>query len=249
MSLEKFEYYSNDLGVIYHGDCLEILPELPQVDLVLTDPPYRGDFGHGGGLMTGTRLKTQTTIIEKVGSSPDFDVTIYLPLILKSAESSLIWCSCKQLPELLGFIGDRFNLITWVKTNPVPLVNNKLLNDCEYCVCFLGKKFRYPQIPYKEKRTAYIMKNGQDIHIDHPTVKPIELIIMNLKQFSVKDNTVLDPFLGSGTTAVACCKLNRRFIGIEKEEKYCEIAAKRLEQYRTGLTPAEQDAGQGTLFV
>ena len=63
------------------------------------------------------------------------------------------------------------------------------------------------------------------------------------------DGVILDPFLGSGTTAEAAMMLNRHCIGIELEEKYCEIAAKRCEQARTGLTPAEQAEGQMTLFT
>jgi len=241
-------YYENALVTIYHGDCLDILPKLEPADLMLTDPPYRGDFAHEGGLMTGSRLKTHNEINDDVGSSPDFDISVYMPILLKSAKSSLVWCSCKQLPDLLKFVGERFNVITWVKTNPVPLVNNKLLNDCEYCVCFLNKGFHYPDIPYKEKSTAYINKNGQDVSIDHPTPKPIEIILKNINQFSSKGESIIDPFCGSGTTGVGCMKMDRKCVLIDDKEKYCEMSAKRCEQAKTGLTFEEQDAGQMLLF-
>ena len=197
------KYPEDFINKIIQGDCLEVMKYIPNksIDLVLTDPPYRGDFGHEGGMMTGNRLKNHQEIIRSVGSSPDFDIKKFLPTILEKGKNSLIWCSCKQLPEIFSFTKRRFNLITWVKTNPVPLSNNKLLNDCEYCVCFLDDSFHYPEIPTSEKKTAYIMKNGQDRQIDHPTPKPIELIIKNLEQFSLPGDLVLDPFVGSGTTA------------------------------------------------
>lgn len=233
-------YYQDDACTIYHGDCRDILPHLEPVDLVLTDPPYRQDFAHGGGLMVGSRLKTHEQILQKVGSGAGFDITEYLPSIIKSGNCALIWCSCKQLKEILPFTGDRFNVLTWVKTNPVPLTNNKMLNDVEFCVCFLGNKFKYPKCDFNLKRTAVVMKNGQENNIDHPTVKPIKLIKQNIECFSNINDTILDPFMGSGTTLVAAKQLNRKAIGIEIEEKYCEIAVKRLAQGVIDLTSIER---------
>lgn len=82
----------------------------------------------------------------------------------------------------------------------------------------------------------------------HPTQKPLRVMEFCLEMSKEKD-LVCDPFLGSGTTAVACMKKKRNCIGIDLSEKYCEIAAKRCEEVKTGLTIEEQDSGQGFLFV
>ena len=228
---EKYVYYReyNPDIIVMLGDCLTIMPLLPKVDLVVTDPPYKQDFAQGGGLMVGKRRETHKQILEDVGSSPEFDISIYIPIILKAAETSLIWCSCRQLPQLFKFVGERFNLLTWVKTNPTPLTNNKMLNDTEFCICLLGDSFSYPDVSFEEKRTAIVMKNGADNLIHHPTVKPINLMKRTIKSFSNGTTSILDPFLGSGTTAVAAKELKRNFIGIEINVKYCEIAKKRLQ--------------------
>lgn len=83
---------------------------------------------------------------------------------------------------------------------------------------------------------------------NHPTVKPVDLMEYLVKLVSREGAIVLDPFAGSGTTGLACINLKRNCIGIEKEEKYCEIIKKRCEHKRTVLTPAEKKAGQMTLF-
>ena len=230
MSLPK-PYYQDESCTIYNADCREVLPLLPKVDLVLTDPPYRQSFHEGNGLIKGSRAKTYKQIRETVGSSPDFDITKFIPLLKRVSSNLLIWCSCKQLQELIALAGSRFNILVWVKSNPIPLVKNKLLNDTEFCVCILDDKFKYPNdIPFDLKRTAVVLKNGQENSIDHPTVKPINLIQRNIKCFSNQKETILDPFMGSGTTLRAAKDLNRKAIGIEIEEKYCEIAARRLQQ-------------------
>ncbi len=119
--------------------------------------------------------------------------------------------------------------------------------------CRNGTGFSHwePVLLYGENRFSYDAKafnaNTGASGYGHPCAKPLSLWIWLIEQ-SKTDGVILDPFLGSGTTAVAAMQLNRRFIGIEIEEKYCEIAAKRCEQARTGLTPEEQEAGQQLLF-
>ena len=92
--------------------------------------------------------------------------------------------------------------------------------DCEYIWTSFDKVARI------HKQRPMNMDGGKV----HPTQKPLNLFMKLLKEFSMQNNIVLDPFFGSGTTGVACEKLNRKWIGIEKEEKYCEIAKTRIKQ-------------------
>lgn len=120
-------------------------------------------------------------------------------------------------------------LLTWHKSNPVPTCNNKYLSDTEYLLFFREKG-----VPifgeYKTKKKYYVMQtNKKDKELyNHPTVKPLE-IIENLVINSSKENdVVLDCFMGSGTTGVACRKLGRNFIGIEIEKEYFKTALSRI---------------------
>ena len=212
-------YYDDGKGiVIYHGDCRDILPHLPKVDLVLTDPPYQISAASGG---IGGRRQYLTDIRGKIDGG--FDVSI-----LRQFENWFVFCGKEQLPQMFELVdGKRWMLITWNKPNPTPLVNNNYLPDTEYIFhCFnSGRLFG----EFRDK-SRFILHPVEQNDYQHPTVKPLTVINKLVKLGSVIGDTILDPFMGSGTTLRAAKDLGRKCIGIDITEKYCEIAARRLGQ-------------------
>ena len=148
-----------------------------------------------------------------------------------------LWCSQKQLFPLIEYFVEgkkcNFNLITWHKTNPIPACGNKYLTDTEYCLFFREKGVKiYGE--FSTKFTYYVTPlNQKDKKLyNHPTIKPLN-IIQNLVVNSSKEcDIILDPYLGSGTTAVACVNTNRRYIGFELDKDYYNIACKRLDEVK-----------------
>ena len=143
-----------------------------------------------------------------------------------------IWCNKEQIKQYLEYFeGCNMDLLTWHKTNPVPTCNNKYLSDTEYLLFFREKGVKVYG-SYQTKRKFYVTqtnKKDKDKY-KHPTVKPVEIMENIITNSSQEGETVLDCFMGSGTTGVACVNTNRRFIGMEKEEKYFEIAKQRIEE-------------------
>ena len=194
---------------IYHGDCREILPQLPPVDLVLTDPPY------GVGMDYGAFIDTPGNVRKLVDST--------MPIILQSAKRVALTCATRQIVW--------YPPSTWVLCwfNRAGTGMNPWGFTCWQPVLVYGKD------PYLENkmgsRPDYIELSEGASTKDHPCAKPLKFWKKLLSRVSVMStDVVLDPFLGSGTTAEACKALNRRCIGIELEERYCEIAAKRCSQ-------------------
>lgn len=208
-------YFETKNGKLYHGDCLEILPELEPVDLVLTDPPYgvKRDRGFGGA----TGFAGKGAAIARREYPDSWDSAIPLPevfeLLLDKAPLSLIFGGnyfAHILPQSTHWI-------VWDKKNTMPTFGDAELiwtNSTRKSIKIVT--FEYNGLIGKE--TARV----------HPTQKPM-LLIANLIEQYLKGQVVLDPYFGSGTTGVACEELNRKWIGIEISEKYCEIAAKRIE--------------------
>jgi len=213
-------YYQDDYCTIYLGDCREILPELPKVDLVLTDPPYDVQAGAGGGAF-GNRDHLVNT-----GGFTDGGVDYSF---LDGFENWFCFCSLKQLPELLerGNRMERMNLLTWNKSNPVPTCCNKYLPDVEYIVHGFSKGRLFGEFQDKSLFHVYPCGNKETIH---PNEKPLSVIGRLVRLGTEENNVILDPFAGSGTTLRSAKDLRRKAIGIEIEEKYCEIAARRLAQ-------------------
>lgn len=117
----------------------------------------------------------------------------------------------------------------WHKSNPAPLCNHKYLNDIEYWVYIKGDKSKILG-DYHSKSMVYssqINKKDKKLY-GHPTIKPVEVLEKFLTNHSILGSTILDPFMGSGSTGVACKNLNRKFIGIELDEEYFKIAQKRI---------------------
>ena len=194
-------YYQDSLVTIYLGDCREFDLAALGVDVIVTDPPYGTGWAPRGGLLAGS-------IDPASAEWPEWDVWdtswadgIVLPMA--------VFCGIRRTYELAQAIGAD-GLLIYVKSNPSPFGSS-----FEPCVT---RGFRRPT---PQHFTAYNAFNGQE----HPTQKPVE--VMRWMVGCAPEGLVLDPFMGSGTTLVAAKSLGRHAIGIEIEERYCEIAARR----------------------
>lgn len=143
-----------------------------------------------------------------------------------------IWCSKWQVEPLLKHYIDKgcnFEILTWHKSNPLPTMNNTYANDTEYCI--MAREKETPLYGnYETKKKYYVTAINQDDKkkFEHPTIKPLNIIKNLIINSSKENDIVLDCFCGSGTTCVACKELNRKFIGMEIDEHYWEIANKRI---------------------
>ena len=216
-------YYEDAAVRLYLGDCREVLPTLEIVDHVITDPPFsdathtraRSNRGHG---------KDPITAIDF--TAIDFLLNALAEKVRRWFIGTLDWRHIAQLetecPEAWEFV--RFGV--WVKTNPMPqLTADRPANG-------------WDGIAYLHNRATKKRWNGGGSHGNwigpvvtnglHPTGKPVEFIERIVAMHSDEGELILDPFAGSGTTGLAAKNLGRRCILIERDEKYCEIAARRL---------------------
>lgn len=217
-----------------HGDCLELIKDIPDssVDLIVTDPPYEIK-AHGGGGAFGSKKRKFFNEMEDAKLTKGFNDEILHELVRVMKKINIyIWCSKDQIRKYVDFfedLGCSTEVLTWHKTNPVPTCNNKYLSDTEYLLFFREKGVRVFGT-YSTKKKYYISptnKNDKKLY-SHPTIKPLDIIQNITINSSEEGATVLDPFMGSGTTGVACLKTRRKFIGIEIDKDYFEIAKKRI---------------------
>lgn len=216
---------------LYLGDCLDVMPTLGKVDAVVTDPPYELSDAGPGKFHYGMSLKKFDSQQYKDIVS-GFDLNAFFPMIEAVCEPFNLFCFCsnKQISKIMAYHEARERATTlcfWHKTNAAPFANGVWRGDVEYFVhakasgaVFVGNA--------EEKKKVFEHPAVQDS--EHPTVKPLQLIKKLVKICSNEGQTILDPFLGSGTTGIACAQLRRKFIGIELEECYFDIACRRIEQ-------------------
>ena len=201
-------YYEQDGITIYHGDCREILPTLDTgaIDLVLTDPPY----GIG---VTGMTLGNGLRTIYRGESNWDSEPANVQPL-LDLKKPTVIWG------------GNYFGL----PPSRCWFVWDKGTGANDFADCELAWTNRDAVVKkYFRSWVGSNAKERNESDRSHPTQKPVELMRWCI-DFYPAAQTVLDPFMGSGTTLRAAKDLGRKAIGIEIEERYCEIAVKRLQQ-------------------
>jgi DNA modification methylase len=213
-------YYEDGGIAIYHGDCKEVLPQVGGGDLLLTDPPYEMHIGRGGCFGSTYRKYLQDI---KGNLDGGFDLSV-----LEYAHSWMCFCSKGQLQKLLAAAATKnWSLITWNKPNPTPLMQGTYLPDAEYIVHAYKRGRLFGE--YRD-RSRFIVHPVEQNNLGHPTVKPLAVISKLIRLGTREGDTIVDPFLGSGTTLVAARRLGRRAVGIEIEERYCELAALRLSQ-------------------
>jgi site-specific DNA-methyltransferase (adenine-specific) len=201
-------YYQDDWVTIYHGDCLEIIPQLDKVDLVLTDPPY------------GVNLE-----YESYDDTPEnwFGLMAAAIPLMRSAAKMVIFPICQI--KRMGWYYENHPpdwIICWHKGSPGHR-SYIGFNDWEPLVVY-GKTNQqmhdYFSAPNNEKMGGY----------GHPCPKPTKWAKWLISRATNENDIILDCFAGSGTVLKAAKELGRKSIGIELEEKYCEIAANRCRQ-------------------
>ncbi len=229
-------YYNNDGITIYNSDCRDILPHLPKVDLLLTDPPYSsGARRDAERQVRGSMLRS---IEDEDWFSHDAMTTWGFTWFLRSTGSALreiltpgahlyFFCDWRQTPNLYGMLescGYRVNqCLVWAKTHYG--MGTYWRNQHENIVfASLGPPVAMVDRGMGSVLTFQIVSPSAR---KHPTEKPIRLLMEIIR--AVPGETILDPFMGSGTTLAAAKNLGRQAIGIEVEERYCEIAARRIE--------------------
>lgn len=210
-------YYSDEWVTLYHGDCREVT--MPRVDLVLTDPPYGVSYSSNSGVGRGTRpitndgarlaLRLQRSVLPRL-----------------DAEHVLWFTRWDAWPDVWVDLGQWFRLrglLIWDKGTPGMGDLNHWGPSYEMIASAgegqtVGSRdqsvLRFPTTPSADRH--------------HPTEKPVDLLIHLMEK--MQPESVLDPFAGSGSTLVAAKRLGRKAIGVELDERYCEIAAKRLAQ-------------------
>lgn len=227
------EEYKNMLEVnkIYCGDCLDLMKKIPDksIDLIITDPPYEIVAGGSGGCF-GTEKRDYHKGVKELSYGFDNIFLEECKRILK-VFNQYIFCSKDQVLQILQWAKEKNlnqDILCYHKLNPIPTINNKYLSDTEYII-YLREQGAYLEGDYKSKKKYFIQNNSKS-DLEHPTVKPLNIIETLIKNSSKQNDLILDPFLGSGTTAVACKNLKRNYIGIEISPKYFEIADQRLRQ-------------------
>lgn len=201
------------------GDCREVLPTLGKVDVVITDPPYGVNLGNHGG----AKEQRSGLLVKKYGyadSIINFDEVVVTAIneCLVKCTRMVVFGALPNLwklppPDVLGgvFVPAAVGRNKWGWSNLAHFL-------------LYGKA---PALNEGAKNTAFVSSDTAP-DTGHPVTKPTQWMIRIVDLASVQSEIVLDPFMGSGTTGVAAVKLDRNFIGIEIEEKYFEIACKRI---------------------
>ena len=226
---------------LYMGDCLEVMDDLinfeVKFDAVITDPPYN--------ISRKNNFKSMGRAGIDFGEwDKDFDLTSWISYcepLLKKGGNIVIFNDWKNMSyivnalEINGF--DIKDLIRWKKTNPMPRNRDRrFITDYEVAVWAVkkGGKWTFNRLSDTYERPEIISKitsKSEKIFGGHPTQKPIEVMEWVINRLSNVGDLIFDPFMGSGTTGVACLKTNRKFVGVDNDEKSFNMSCERLKRY------------------
>jgi len=223
----------NLINKIHYGDAYELIKEIPDksIDLIYTDIPYLYNTGGNGNSELGKRAARQKLALKDISNGIDYSIFDDFIRVSK-ALNCFIWASRLQVPEILNYFigrGYLYDILFWGKTNPIPTINNLFLSDVEYCLYFRDKGIRLNDgYDLKSKwYTSPINKTDKNMY-NHPTIKPLALVSRHIRHTSKEGNIILDPFAGSGTTAVAAVNNGRRYIAFENNRQWYDIATNRI---------------------
>ncbi len=221
---------------LYNDDCIKKIATMPRngVDAIITDPPYK--------ISRDNNFKTMNRAGIDFGEwDKDFDLVDWIKYcepVLKKGGNIVIFNSWKNMSYIVDELEkNNFevkDLIRWKKTNPMPRNRDRrFITDYEVAVWAVkkGGKWTFNRLSETYERPEIVCgvtSKKEKIDGGHPTQKPVEVMEWLIKRLSNENDIILDPFMGSGSTGVACKNTNRKFIGIELDKDYYNIAMKRL---------------------
>ncbi len=221
---------------LYNDDCIKKIATMPRnkVDAIITDPPYN--------ISRDNNFKTMNRAGIDFGEwDKDFDLVSWIKYcepVLRKGGNIVIFNSWKNMSYIVDELEkNNFevkDLIRWEKTNPMPRNRDRrFITDYEVAVWAIkkGGKWTFNRLSETYERPEIVCgvtSKKEKIDGGHPTQKPVEVMEWLIKRLSNENDIILDPFMGSGSTGVACKNTNRKFIGIELNKDYYNIAMKRL---------------------
>lgn len=248
-----------DIGdaTLYRGDCLERMAEIESgsVDMIFTSPPYNMNLRiRNGSYCSRQIVKELSTKYENFSDNLSMDD--YFLFNKKVIDECLrisgqvfynvqfLTGNKPALFKLIGAYSDKLKeFIIWDKVNAQPAIGAGVLNSrFEVILVFdskdaVSRNFKKAQFKRGELENLWQIRRGKKVTSTHGAVFPVELAEKILNNFSCGGDTILDPFMGSGTTGEACVQTGRKFIGIERDENYFNIACGRiLEAYIDAVT-------------
>ena len=244
---------------LYNDDAFSKLKEITDssVDLILTDPPYNLGVYSTGNMKFSWRKEINNDLAE-------WDQSEFNPMqlrddflrILKPTGNIMAFCSYNLIGkwhECFDPLFDTLQFFVWHKTNPVPKFRKAgFLNSCELIVCMWNKghtwNFGKQNEMHNFFESAICMPPERLKDPNHPTQKPVKILLHLLKLATNTNDVVLDPFMGVGSTGVAALMADRKFIGIEMDKVYYQAAVKRLQEtvYKPGLLHAKPPSLQAS---
>ena len=225
------------------GNCLNLLNDIPDksIDLILTDPPYNIAKYSTGNIHLPNRSSINNDLGEwdKIEIEP-LDLLENFKRIIKPKGNIFFFTSYNQIGKWHNVFDkefDTFQFMVWHKTNPVPKIyKNGFLNSCELIVCMWNKNHNWNFSNQNEMHnfieTKICMQPERIKYPKHPAQKPLKLLKHIIKIASNEQDTILDPFMGVGSTGIAAIQLNRKFIGIEIQKDYFDASCNRFQQFK-----------------
>ena len=224
-------------AILYQGDCLEILPTLGTISTVITDPPFKISQKYtanvdADNLSSISKIWPVGLQLFNLCSEGGYFIMYYDTRILPLALEAMRWAGWKYLRGLTFYRrwGNANKLYGWMSTSDFLLLFRKPG----------GGTYKFYSDDWRHD--VYIKKAPEKLSYNHSAQKPLENVVHITDHLSPPDGIVIDPFMGSGTTGEACMKSGRKFIGIEIDSEYFDIACKRIEQaWNIKLIEEEKD--------
>lgn len=225
------------LATLYCGDSRDVLPAIGAVDAVITDPPYAVSVkgskqGKGKG---GTRSLDFFKGDDDWAGMTALVIDALAKAVASDPKTFVAWCGHRQIGAIVGMLEERgysSRLIFWRKKCPPPSTPDAAFTSAVEQAVYAYKSGRIwrggQSAPNVFEADSY--RFGQPGKVDHPTQKPLALMKWNVGLLSDVGQTILDPFMGSGSAGVAAVQMGRRFIGIEREPEYFELACQRIRE-------------------
>lgn len=230
-------YYQDERVTLYHGDCREVMAEMDErsVDAVITDPPYsdrthemtrsnsNGAKRHGNRVLSGS-FGFDSITAEDLALALSTAGRISRRWLVANVDYRHAFAFSDAPPEGLRLL----RIGVWIKTNPNPQISGDRPAQGWEAIAYMHRDDLRPSWTGGGRAANFVLPNAQK-H-GHPTTKPVEMVRQFVRWFTEPGDVVFDPFAGSGTTLRAALDEGRKAIGVELDERYCEVIAKRLSQ-------------------